>query len=286
VGVLIDGDPYAVPLNIFWWHEIVNLEVGGESLSITHCPLTGSSLVFDRGPQDGVEFGVSGLLYQNNLIMYDRRDPESLWPQMLQGARCGHRDGTQLTMYSAVEMSWGGWQLLFPTTTVASSNTGWDRDYTRYPYGNYDAPTNAGVLFPQDVDRTRPPKERGLGIPIGTGGVVFPYGELDDAGSVTAAQVQLEGDGYVVFWLRSVQGAMAFRAEAGTQPLTFEVVDDRIVDLETGSTWQADGRAVAGPMAGARLEPVADSFVAFWFAWPAFYPDVQIWPEINQGDGP
>jgi hypothetical protein len=52
---------------------------------MAHSPYR-SSLAFDRAPAGGATFGVSGLLYQNNLMMYDRNRPESLWPQMLRGA--------------------------------------------------------------------------------------------------------------------------------------------------------------------------------------------------------
>ena len=63
----------AVPLNVLWWHEIVNMAIGVAAVAVTHCPLTGSSLVFDRSQLGGVEFGVSGLLWHTNLMMYDRR---------------------------------------------------------------------------------------------------------------------------------------------------------------------------------------------------------------------
>jgi len=101
VGLILGSGPVAIPLNIFWWHEIVNLDVGGPLLAITHCPLTGSSLGFDRAGVAGAEFGVSGLLFRNNLIMYDRSGDESLWPQMLRGARCGTRNGEDLSIRPA-----------------------------------------------------------------------------------------------------------------------------------------------------------------------------------------
>ena len=84
------GEPYAVPLNVLRYHEIVNatFETDGGllDLAVTHCPLTGSSMVFDRAAAGGAEFGVSGILYQSNLVMYDRNTSESLWPQMVAGA--------------------------------------------------------------------------------------------------------------------------------------------------------------------------------------------------------
>ncbi|HWP37185.1 MAG TPA: DUF3179 domain-containing (seleno)protein, partial [Gemmatimonadales bacterium] len=76
------------------------------------------------------------------------------------GARCGTRMGTDLDMIPVIEMTWEGWVTLYPTTRVVSSETGFLRDYNAYPYGNYDEPDNASLLFPMPrVDTRRPPKE-------------------------------------------------------------------------------------------------------------------------------
>ena len=277
VGLVLDAVPIAIPLNILWWHEIVNLDGYGRPLAITHCPLTGSSLAFDRGPAAGAEFGVSGLLYLNNLIMYDRNGDESLWPQMLRGARCGIRDGTELPMVPIFEMTWRGWKHLHPETMVVSENTGSSRDYRVYPYGDYDDPNNTNTFFPVDLDPRRPPKERVLGIPVGSGGLVFPYGLLDTQGPVAAVAVEVAGEDLVVFWDRFRETAMAFRPLVDTEGLTFTVVQGRITDEQTGSSWTVDGLATTGPLTGRRLAPKAEAFVAFWFAWPEFYPELRIW---------
>jgi hypothetical protein len=279
-GIIIDGEAFAIPLNIFWWHEIVNLTggaVGATHLTVTHCPLTGSTMAFDRDVVGGAEFGVSGLLYLNNLIMYDRANPNSLWPQMLAGARCGPKDGTQLTMSPIVEMTWAGWRSLHPGTWVVSDDTGWSRNYQSYPYGAYDNPDNAEVLFNQNVDTQRPPKERVLGVPLGSGGLAFPFGVLDDLGPVAVAQTQTLGQPLVVFWDRFRQAAMAYEAEVDGETLTFSIVVDSVIDDQTQTTWRVDGLGLEGPLAGVQLEPVAEAFVAYWFAWPAFYPEMEIW---------
>ncbi|MGY8779911.1 MAG: DUF3179 domain-containing (seleno)protein, partial [Longimicrobiales bacterium] len=60
-------------------------------------------------------------------------------------------------------------------------------------------------------------------------------------------------------------------------PVTLQSLNGKIVDTETGSEWQMDGVAINGPLEGRSLVPVAEAFVAFWFAWPAFYPDLELW---------
>lgn len=136
VGLILDGEPLAVPHNVLWWHEIVNLNRGGKQLAVTYCPLTGSSIVFDRASVEGDEFGVSGLLWQNNLIMYNRRTTESLWPQMLGQARCGPATGQSLDPYPAIEMTWEGWKKIHPNTGVVSASESLGRDRRIYPYGD------------------------------------------------------------------------------------------------------------------------------------------------------
>ena len=168
IGIEIDGEYLAFPHNVLWWHEIANMDELG--LAVTYCPLTGSSMVFHREVVAGDEFGVSGLLFKNNLVMYDRAGPsleESLWPQMLAGARCGPSEGDDLAMYPALEIEWADWVALHPDTRVMSGATGFERNYTRYPYGDYEVEDNRSLLDPIDeLDDRRPSEGAGAGDPV------------------------------------------------------------------------------------------------------------------------
>ena len=143
IGIEIDGEYLAFPHNILWYHEIVNMDELG--LAVTYCPFTGSSMVFHRATVGGDEFGVSGLLFKNNLVMYNRvggrrfvaGDEETLWPQMLAGGRCGPSEGDPLKMYPSLEIEWADWKALHPDARVVSGDTSFGRPYTRYPYGDY-----------------------------------------------------------------------------------------------------------------------------------------------------
>ncbi len=280
IGLLMDDDAIAIPHNILWWHEIVNLSLSIGKVAVSYCPLTGSSIAFMRDPVDGAEFGVSGLLFQNNLIMYDRNDQESLWPQMALGARCGRRLGSPLVLYPIVEMTWAGWRELYPSTLVIGEQTGHARNYRAYPYSNLNYESlDSRPLFPQDnIDPRRPIKERTLAIPNPDGGgLAFPFNELDEGGPLNAVHADVNGIEVVVFWDRSRQSAMAYHPRSGGQNLSFSIRDNAIRDTETGSSWQVDGSADEGSLAGTRLEPVDEAIIAFWFAWPAFYPDIRLW---------
>jgi hypothetical protein len=85
------------------------------------------------------------------------------------------------------------------------------------------------------------------------------------------------GEDIVILWDERARSAMAYHPVAAGQTLTFEVQTGTLVDRETGSTWEVDGQAVFGPLRGTRLRPVAEAYVAFWFAWAAFQPETEIW---------
>ena len=272
VGVQLDGEWYAIPHNVLWRHEIVNLTVGGAAIAVTYCPLTGSALAFDRSTIGNATLGVSGLLYQANLIMYDRNAPnESLWPQMFGEARCGDRTGSVLPRVPTVEMTWAGWKTLFPESQVVAIRASSNFQYLQSPYGEtYELAANGDFLgFPQPAfDTRRPPKERVLGLTSANGSIAFPLGALGDLGERATVAFDWDGASAVVFFDAARRAAMAYRTGAHE----FEVVGDEIRDVATGSTWEVHGAATGGDLAGERLEPIDIAYVAFWASWAAFHP--------------
>ena len=166
VGIKIGESWRAYPHAILNWHEIVNDTIGSAYFSLVYCPFTGTATVWDR-IINGVEttFGVSGLLYNNNVIPYDRQT-ESYWSQMLGISIRGQLIGDVPTSYTIVETSWQTWNSMFPQLQILSPETGVDRDYSDFPYGSYRTNHNS-ISFPLTYDDNRlPRKERVHGIII------------------------------------------------------------------------------------------------------------------------
>jgi len=287
IGVEFNNQPLAIPLKMLWWHEVADFEVAGQRLTATYSPLTGSSLVFDPAAAGAGEFFVSSYVLDSNLVMEDSTG--TLWPQMASSATCGPRDGVSLARVPFQQMSFGAWFSQHLDTWTVSSATGFPFLYTLYPYGDYRDPNNAELRYPisGSIDPRRPPKERVIGVPSGTGGVAFSLSTLaqlardDQVGQfpvwVWAANAQAGGEPVVAFWNSFVGGAAVYRSIANGQPLTFEVVDGTRRDVETGSVWDYSGTAVSGPLMGAELGGLPDAYVAFWFAWAQFQPDTDVW---------
>lgn len=280
IGIMIDGEPVAVPHNILWWHEIANFSARDSRVAATYCPLTGSSIVFDRANINDAELGVSGLLYQNNLIMYDRNEDEALWSQILTGASCNSDKGVALTTIAHIEMSWAGWKALYPNSQALSSATGFTRNYTRYPYSDYENLDNSQVLFQmRPLDTRRPPKERALGIPdVDGSAIVFPFGVLDAQNAKNVIITTFKNRQIVVLWDPEKEAAAAFEPiTTNGAPVNLVVETNQFVDVESGAIFEVNGAVMEGDMAGTQLRSVPEAYVAFWFAWPAFHPDVSLY---------
>ena len=281
VGFTVDEQAYAVPVNILRHHEIANATFetasGTLDLAITHCPLTGTSMVFDRAPAGGAEFGVSGILYQSNLVMYDRNTDESLWPQMMGQAQCGPAQGTTLPLFPFIEMRWDGWVDLYPGTRVWGSPPD-RRRYDINPYAGYDAP-NSEFTFPMPpISSSLPLKEVVLGVGgKGAAAWAFPFSTLEGLGPMATIGRSIGGTRGVLMWDRNRGVASVYSRDVGGDLLTFRGGSDDIFDIGTGTRWTVDGLAVEGPLAGRRLDRIGQTYVAYWGAWQAFFPLARIW---------
>ncbi|NIV16144.1 MAG: DUF3179 domain-containing protein, partial [Aliifodinibius sp.] len=60
--------------------------------------------------------------------------------------------------------------------------------------------------------------------------------------------------------------------------LTFSALENELPAVMTdneGTKWDLFGNGLSGPRSGQKLKFV-NSYIAFWFAWAAFYPNTEI----------
>ncbi len=135
IGFVTAEESRAYPLKILNHHEIVNDQIGVLPVAVTYCPLCDSCAVFDRRTELGErEFGVSGLLYNSNVLMYDRGGrPESLWSQVLTRGISGPAAEKSLRALPLELTTWQDWLSRYPETKVLSPETGHRRDYSARP---------------------------------------------------------------------------------------------------------------------------------------------------------
>jgi len=182
VGVLLHGEARAYPIAILNWHEIVNDEIDGQRFAVTYCPLCGTAVAFEASI-DGkaTDFGVSGLLYNSDVLLYDR-ETESLWSQILGKSVAGKRLGKQLIPIPISHTTWRDWRAKHPATWVMSDETGHFRDYRRNPYAGYEKSRSTYFAVNNEAPDTYHPKEVVAGLGIDGIYKAYPFIELDKQG--------------------------------------------------------------------------------------------------------
>jgi hypothetical protein len=182
VGITLNGKSRAYPIGILNWHEIVNDEIGGQRFAITYCPLCGTAVAFDATIDGRVtDFGVSGLLYNSDVLLYDR-DTESLWSQILGKSVAGKRVGKTLVALPISHTSWQDWLEKHPDSEVLSEDTGFSRDYQRNPYSGYEKSRSTYFAVNNQAPDNYHPKEVVVGLSVDGAYKAYPFVELDKLG--------------------------------------------------------------------------------------------------------
>jgi len=178
LGVYHNGIAKAYPVAILNYHEIVNDRLADDAIVVSFCPLCGTGMVFNARVK-GIDrqFGVSGLLYNSDMLLYDRKSL-SLWSQIMMQSISGPLKGEMLEQLVASNTSWSDWQARYPSTLVLSRDTGFNRDYDRNPYPGYSE--DSTTMFPvNNLSAARyHPKELVIGLQIGNSFKAYPFSEL------------------------------------------------------------------------------------------------------------
>ncbi|NKB33089.1 MAG: DUF3179 domain-containing protein [Pseudomonadales bacterium] len=282
VGINIGGVAKAYPHSILNYHEIVNdrVSIDGDNQDVTlsFCPLTGSAVLWNSimGSTD-TSFGVSGLLYNANLILYDR-ETESLWSQMLEQAINGPELERVPEKVQVIETTWKTWLEMYPDTFLLTIElTDSSFPYEINPYGSHRTdnriPFNANN---SDDDRLHP-KERVLGINVGDSSKVYPVNDFshsisvvnDQVGNMDVVAAGSSGDNFAVIFNRQLEDCTTLEFNSVENKLPIVMVDNE------GTEWDIFGTAQTGPRVGTQLQKT-NSFISYWFAWTAFFEGAEI----------
>lgn len=266
IGFKNGSDVRAYPHIILDWHEIINDKIGDVSLAVTYCPLTGTGIGWDRFI-NGQEttFGVSGLLYNTNLIPYDRLT-NSNWSQILNESVNGALKGEQVNLIAVIETDWKTWKAMYPSTKVVSLSTGFSRTYGASPYGDYNT-NNSFFLFPVAKDQRLPLKERVHAVINNDKAKTYRFSDFE---SINMIRDSFDEKTYLIVGNQNFMTSFELGADLiNTQfEYIFNGTSSVLLKDAAGNQWNVFGASVAGD--GPSLK-AASSFMGYWFSIPAFY---------------
>ncbi len=219
LGLHYNGISTAYPIRILNYHEVVNDKFGDQPVAITYCPLCRSGVAFLAGtPEAPKVFGVSGLLYNSDVLLYDRTT-ESLWSQLLGKAISGPLSGQEISFLPLTQTSWKEWKKRYPETMVLSTNTGHQRDYNSSPYEQYEKEDR--LLFSvAHENKSLPPKALVLGISVDGKHKAYPLNRLRKKAKDGPLQDQFNGQALYLHYDEDSHSAWASDAEDKAIPAT------------------------------------------------------------------
>lgn len=217
-----------------------------------------------------LEFGVSGKLIMNVLVMYDCQT-DSLWSQLLGEAVEGELKGQKLEFLPSWQTTWEDWKTRYPETLALVKGYRGDRD----PYDSYYDSYAAGVIGEEHEDDRLDTKDFVVGVSIEDEAMAYPFWTLNDEPVINDV---LNGVPILVIFDPENASGVAFKREVDGRTLTFINKGQlQLQDDETGSTWDAlTGEAISGELKGTFLDRVK-STSSFWFGWKDFYPETGVY---------
>ncbi|MFC7229812.1 DUF3179 domain-containing protein [Salinirubellus salinus] len=280
VGVVREGEARAYPLRVLAGHEVVNDEFHGPLL-VTYCPVCASSIVAVREVRgEEATFGVSGLLWKLNLVMYDR-ETRSLWTQAEMVAINGELTGERLELVPSTLTKWGAWREEFPDTAVLLPPPLSKPLYYGQPgmnaTGTYLQPATRAPGSPEAADFDRGQFTHVLGVEYGVAARAYPLPVVVEERVVN----DVVGGVPVVVTVAPGTSLVAYERRVRGRTLTFEAWDDRHLRAG-GSRWRRlTGLAVDGPFEGERLVRATDVPQLFWETWRDFNPDTTVYGDYT-----
>ena len=216
-------------------------------------------------------FGVSGMLYHDALVMYDR-ETSTLWSQVDGHAIKGPLAGHVLQPLAAVHATWEEWTELYPGSVVLKKQGERGSSYEEYTHDS----NRLGIFGRRLKTSALPPKEPVLGVRYNGAATAFVIKDVRRAGIV---QMTVGGVPTVVASLAQNLPIVAFERRVRGRVRSFVATElpTELEDTDTHSRWRiSDGVAVSGPLRGDRLTRVT-TYPAFWFGWYGFFPSTDVW---------
>lgn len=219
LGISRNGVAKAYPISIMNWHEVVNDDFAGEAVLVSYCPLCGTGMAFlAENAGHRLSFGVSGLLYQNDVLLYDRKT-QSLWSQIMGQAVTGPMTGTKLQQIVMEHTTWSAWKKAHPDSLLLSKNTAYSRDYETDPYAGYASSRRVIFDMPDKAPPPYHPKELVLGVQLTNANKVYPFSELSKTAKTKFSDI-VEGVRYTIEWDAKSRTARIRNTEGTLLPST------------------------------------------------------------------
>jgi hypothetical protein len=269
LGVQINNEAKAYPIEIIGYHHQVRDTIGGKPVMVTYCTVCRTGRVFspivNGQPED---FRLVGMDHFN--AMFEDSRTKSWWRQVSGEAITGPLKGKQLPEVPSEQMTLQAWLSLYPNSYVLQPDSLFKEQYAEL--ARYDEGKMEGRLERTDSLSWKD-KSWVVGVSLGMFAKAYDWNDLirlrviNDEIEQIPLTVVLENDSASFHvWSRIVSN----------DTLVFAYSDSlkALIDINTSSVWDWSGRCTEGIWKGTSLNRI-QSYQEFWQSWRTFHPNTE-----------
>ena len=267
IGVAINNEAKAYPIEVIGYHHQVRDTIGGESVMITYCTVCRTGRAYSPYVNGKPEnFRLVGMDHFN--AMFEDASTKSWWRQENGEAIAGKLKGTTLKEIPSRQMALGDWLALHPNSYVLQPDSNFKKDYADLK--GYDVDTLKSSLEKRDSASWKM-KSWVIGVKLNNHSKAYDWNELakkkiiEDSFANTPLLLTISPNekSFYVFNRNTANGVLHFSLDSTSTVLH---------DDKTNSTWNINGVCIDGAMKGDRLQTV-QAYQEFWHSWKAFHPE-------------
>jgi hypothetical protein len=267
IGVEINGEAKAYPIQIIGYHHQVRDTVGNTPLIITYCTVCRTGRVFSPFVHGKIEsFRLVGMDHFN--AMFEDAATKSWWQQETGTAIAGPLKGTSLQEIPSQQVTLAAWLRKYPNSSILQPDTIYAEEYK--DLADFDKGTIKGSFEKRDSASWQF-KSWVVGVVDDKSAKAYDWNELvskkiiQDSLPGLPIVLVLENDTTSFHvWNRNVNGN-SFHFVKDTQT-------DLLKDVNTQSIWNMDGLCLEGALKGQQLK-IIQSYQEFWHSWKTFHPN-------------
>ncbi len=271
IGVSMNGEAKAYPIQLIGYHHQVRDSIGGKPIMVTYCTVCRTGRVYSPVVEGRQEtFRLVGMDHFN--AMFEDAATKSWWRQVTGVAVAGPLKGKHLPEIPSAQLTLKAWMDQYPQSRVFQPDTSFTKQYEGLE--GFDNGTIASGLEKRDSGSWKM-KSWVVGVVKGNTAKAYDWNELVNKGMIQDSLpglpilLLLEKDtASFHVWNRQVKGAsLQFTGSRG----------DTLIDKNTLSGWNRQGECISGVLKGERLAAV-QAYQEFWHSWNTFHPGTERYP--------
>jgi hypothetical protein len=266
IGIDINGEARAYPIQIIGYHHQVKDTVGNTPVMVTYCTVCRTGRVYSPILNGKLEsFRLVGMDHFN--AMFEDLTTKSWWQQATGIAIAGPLKGSRLDEIPSHQASLASWLRIHPNSTILQPDSNFKNDYD--DLADFDKGTIKGHLEKRDSASW---KMKSWVVGVKTNGFEKAY-DWNDLLKDYFIQDTIGRQAVLLVLEKDTSSFHAFNRTLQGQTLYFipDRVPDHLMDSNTHSIWNLNGLCISGSLKASQLEPLV-SYQEFWHSWKQFHP--------------